>query len=443
MRVTPDLAEKWSVSADGKAYTFNLRKGVKFHNGRELVSADVKYSIERIKDPATASQGAGLLRAITSVDTPDPYTVVLNLSAPDSGLLASLASAWGGIVAKEVVEKANGDLANADAGSGPFMLEEWIPNQTLKLKKNPDYYIQGQPFLDAITFQVIPEESAIIAQLRSGNVDLAMLEDNKNHEIVKGIATLDVIRGPRLGYDYVNINHAIEPWGKLEVRQALSYAIDRNEVMQVAASGLGSLVAPIPPALAEYALDPATLPEYKPDLNKAKELLTKAGFPNGFKSELEVIPTFPTMVTGAQVIVDQVKKVGIDLEIKQYEYGVWLERFNRKQFATTMNITGGNADPDTLLYNRIRSAPADVSGVNQNNWKDDDVDKLLDEGKGVTDVAKRKELYTRIQKLLVERVPQIWLFSGDVITVTKKRVKGYESNPSTFMQGLVTTWIDA
>jgi peptide/nickel transport system substrate-binding protein len=437
MGIVPDLAEKWEIAPDGKTYTFMLRKGVKFHNGRELTSADVKYSLERILDPKTASQGAGLLSSISGVETPDPYTARVVLKNPDAAILASLASNWSGIVAKEEVDKAGGMLDKVAGGSGPFMLEEWVPNQTLKLKRNPSYYLQGQPYLDGITFQVIPEESNIVAQLRSGNVHLALLEDNKNYNLVKDDPNLTVTRSPRLGYDYVNLDNKREPWNKLEARQALSYAIDRKEVLAVAASGLGSVVAPIPPALKEFALDPDTLPEYKPDVNKAKELLAKAGYPNGLKVELQLIPTFPTMVTGAQVIADQAKKAGIEFELKQIEYGVWIKGFNAKEFVTTMNITGGNADPDSLLYNRIHS-----KGVNQNNWADDEVDRLLQQGKETVDPAKRKEIYTQLQKVLANKVPQIWLFSADLVHVMKKSVKGYDPHPSTFYNGLVTTWME-
>ena len=143
------------------------------------------------------------------------------LKEPDSGLLAAFASAWGAIVAKEEVDKAGGTLDKADAGSGPYMIEEWIPNQSLKLKRFPDYYDKNVAHLDGVTFQVIPEESAIIAQLRSGSVHLTALKDNKNHQVVKDVPNLDTIRGPRLGFDYLDIDNQREPFNKLEVRQAL------------------------------------------------------------------------------------------------------------------------------------------------------------------------------------------------------------------------------
>jgi peptide/nickel transport system substrate-binding protein len=437
MRIQPDLAERWEIAPDGKTYTFFLRKGVQFHNGRELTSADVKYSIDRILDPSYASFGRTLMDSIGGVETPDPYTARIVLKNPDAAILASLASSWGGIVAKEEVDKAGGELSKSEAGSGPFMLEEWIPNQALKLRRNPNYYIKDQPYLDGLIFQVIPEESSIVAQLRSGNVHLVLLEDNKNFQVVKDIPTLDTIRSRRLGFDYINIDNKKAPFDKLEVRQALSYAIDRREVLMVAASGLGTLTAPVPPALTEYALDPDSLPEYKPDLDKAKQLLAKAGLPNGFTSSVEMVSTFPSEVIGSQVVADQVKKVGIELELKQFEQGIWNTRWNAREYSLSMNTTGGNADPHSLLYSRLHS-----KAQNQNNWSDPDVDDLLEQGKVTSDLAKRKEIYAGAQRLLVERVPQIWLFSSDLIHVMKKSVKGYEPHPSTFFQGLVATWLD-
>ena len=225
------------------------------------------------------------------------------------------------------------------------------------------------------------------------------MKDNKNFQVVKDVPNLDTIRGPRLGFDYLDIDNQREPFNKLEVRQALQYALDRDEFLAVCTSGLGTLISPVPPALKDYTLDPKSFPEYKQDLNKAKELLAKAGVPNGFKTSIDIIPQFATMVTGAQVLADQLKKIGIELEIKQYEYGVWLDRFNAHQFDLAWNVTGGNADPDPLLRSRLHSK----IGSNQNNSTDTEIDKLLEEGKAITDLAKRKEHYANVQKVLVQK----------------------------------------
>jgi len=438
LHIQPDLAEKWDISPDGKTYTFSVRKGVTFHNGRELVATDIKYSLERILDPATAAYGRGFILSIDSIETPDPYTVKLNLKTADASLLASLASGFAGIVAKEEVEKAGGALTKSDGGSGPFMLDELQQGQAVKLKRHPNYYLKDRPYLDGITFQLIPEESSIISQLRSGNVHFAVLNDNKNYDLVKDVANLTALRSPRQGFDYVNITNQREPFGKLEVRQAMSWALDRREVLQAAHGGYGRLTAPIPPALVDYALDGESLPQYKPDLNKAKDLLAKAGLPNGFKTELQSPAGFPQLINTAQVVAGDLKKIGIDVELKQIEYGTWIKGFQNHEFIMTTNLTSGNADPDAVLYPRLSS-----KGANNNSWNDAEVDDLLVQGKTALDPQKRVEIYKKAQQVLIDKAPQLWTVSSDLIEVMKKNVKGYVSHPSGFTNGLVSTWLES
>jgi peptide/nickel transport system substrate-binding protein len=437
LQIQPDVAEKWDVSPDAKTYTFTIRKGIKFHNGRELVASDVKYTIERILDPATAAYGSGFLNSIDTVEAPDPYTLKLNLKTPNAGLLASLASSFAGIVAKEEVDKAGGALNKSDGGSGPFMLDEWVQGQYLKLKRNPNYYIKDLPYLDGITYQVIPEETSIISQLKSGNVDMVSLGDLKNYDLVKDQPNLTALRYGGEGMQYVNIDNTKEPFNKLEVRQAMSYAVDRPAVLAAAINNVGTLTAPIPPALKDYALDPATLPQLKQDLAKAKDLMAKAGYPNGFKTELQVIVGFPANINGGQVVADNLKKIGIDAQIKQVEYGTWIKGFQNHEFILTMNGTAGNPDPDSLLSGRLGS-----KGANNNNWKDDEVDNLLAQGRATPDMAKRKEIYAQLQRVLLDKAPQIWLYAPDIVEVMKKSVKGYVPNPSSFMPGLISAYLD-
>ena len=438
LRIQPDLAEKWDISPDGKTYTFALRKGVKFHNGRELVASDIKYSIERILDPATAAYGRGFLLSIDSVDAPDPYTAKLNLKTADASILASLGSAFAAIVAKEEVEKAGGALTKSDGGSGPFMLDVWNQGQSVKLKRFPDYYIKDQPYLDGITFQVIPEETSIISQIKSGTVHLGILGDNKNYDLVKDAANLQVLRSPRMGFDYINIDNQHDPFTKQEVRQALSYALDRQEVLAAAYGGYGRLTAPLPPAFADYALDAGTLPELKQDLSKAKDLLAKAGLPNGFKTELQTIVGFPSLINTAQVAAANWKKIGVEADIKQIEYGTWIKSFQDHGFIMTTNGTAGNADPDAVLFSRLST-----KGVNNNNTKDTEIDDILLQGKTALDPKQRVEIYKKAQQVLLTKSPQLWTISADLIEVTKKSVQGYVSHPSGFTQGLVAAWLDS
>src|SRR5207249_810255 len=314
-KLEPALAESWTTSADGKTWTFKLRRGVRFHNGREFVADDVKYTYERILDPKIGSGGRGYLSAIDQIDPVDKYTLRVTTKEPSASLLAGMAGGWSAIVPREVIEQ-KGDLRRTAVGTGPFVLQEWVPQSHLKAKKNPDYWDKGKPYVDAVELRVIPDEANIVAQLRTGNVHHALLEDNKNYLLVKDDKRLIALRSPRLGFDMVMINHGRKPFQDVRVRQALSLAVDRQEVLQVAASGLGTVTGPLTPAMKPWALSLETFKEwYTPNPERAKKLLAEAGFPNGFKTTLKVIPTFPTMVAGAQVIAAQLKKVGVEAQI--------------------------------------------------------------------------------------------------------------------------------
>src|SRR5919201_1554143 len=287
-KLEPALAESWTTSADGKLWTFKLRRGVKFHNAREFVADDVKYTYERVLDPTLGSGGRGYLRAIEQIETPDKHTVRIHTKGPSASLLAGMAGGWSAIVPREVIEQ-RGDLRRTAVGTGPFILQEWMPQSHLKARKNPDYWDKGKPYVDAIEIKVIPDEANIVAQLRTGNIHHALLEDNKNYLLVKDDKRLVAQRGPRLGFDMVNVNHGRKPFTDVRVRQALSLAVDRNEVLQVAASGLGSVTGPLTPAMRPWALPVDAFREwYTPNLDRARKLLADAGFPNGFKTTLKV-----------------------------------------------------------------------------------------------------------------------------------------------------------
>jgi peptide/nickel transport system substrate-binding protein len=437
-KLEPALAESWTVSPDGKVWTFKLRRGVKFHNGREFVADDVKYSYERVLDPKGTSGGRGYLSAIDGMEIADKHTLRLHTKQPSASLLAGMAGGWSSIIPKEVVEE-KGDLRRTAVGTGPFVFQEWVPQSHLKARRNPDYWDKGKPYVDALELRVIPDEGNIIAQLRTGNVHHALLEDNKNYLLVKDDKRLTAHRSARLGFDMVMINHGRKPFTDVRVRQALSLAVDRNEVLQAAASGLGSVTGPLTPAMKPWALPVEVFREwYTPNVERAKRLLADAGFPQGFKTTLKVIPTFPTMVAGAQVIAAQLKKIGVDAQIVQEEYGVWIKGVIKPNFDydLTMNITTGDADPDSLLYRRFHSVEKQW-----NNDGDPEIDALLDQGKLTVDLARRKEIYDRVQRLMVEKAIQIWTFSPDQIDV----VQGYVHYPPHFTSnyyGFRTAWLD-
>ena len=437
LSIQPDLAESWEVKDDGKTIVFKLRQGVTWHPpiNREFVADDVKYSYGRL---LKESAGKGLFASIKDIEAVDKYTVAFHLTEANGGLLASMADPqWGHIVNREAIET-YGDLHKKAVGTGPFILEEWIPDQETRLRKNPNYFVKGRPYIDRLVLRIIPEESAIVAALRTDNVHHAMLEDNKNFDLLKNERNLTSYRSTRLGFDHMVINHKAPPFDKQQVREALSWAIDREEIIKAATQGYGQLTAPLTAALKPWQLPKdAWTPFYKPDPERAKKLLAEAGLPNGFKTTLTLMPTFPTMVASAPVIQSNLKRVGIDVEIQAVESGAMLKRWLAKDFSLNMNLTGGGADPDGVLGRMFYS-----KGENWPNWQASDIDKLLDEGRGTFDVAKRKAAYDQVQLQLLQRAALIWTFAGEQIDFTQGYLKGFQQHPKTSLSSFDEMWLD-
>ena len=434
MTPVPELAESWEVSRDNLTWTFKLRQGVKFHDGQELTSADVKFTFDRLFEK---SPGKSDFIAVDKVEPAGKYAVKFVTKEPFAGLLAALGGFWGFIISEAGIKK-HGDLNKAAVGTGPFMLEDWKVEQQMVFKKNPNYFKSGRPYFDQVILRVIPDEANIVAALRTGQIQHAFIEDNKNFNLLKDEKSLTGYRSSRLGYDFLNINASRGPLKDVRVRQAISWAVDRAQVMRVATSGFGRLTAPATAPMKQWQLpEDQWMKYYKPDLDKAKKLLADAGVGSGFTVKLGVIPTFPTMVSGAPVIAAQLKRIGITAEIENVEYAVWIKRWQAKDFDLTMNTTPGYADPDTAFFRALHS----TKGQNWNSWSVPDLDAILEEGRRTMDPKKRKEIYDRAQIMILENVPHLWLFSADTIDFTQASVKGFRQHPTTLMYGFEGAWL--
>jgi len=407
MNPIPELAESWEVSKDALTWTFKLRQGVKFHDGQEMTSADVKFTFDRLFEK---SPGKSDFIAVDKVEPAGRHAVKFVTKEPFAGLLAALGGFWGFIISEGGIKK-HGDLNKAALGTGPFMLQDWKVEQQMMLKRHPSYFKKGLPHVDEVNLRIIPDEANIVAALRTGQIHHAFIEDNKNYNLLKDA----------------------------RVRQAISWAVDRAQVMRVAAAGFGRLTAPATAPMKQWQLpEEQWMRYYKPDLDKAKKLLADAGHASGFTVKLGVIPTFPTMVSGAPVVAAQLKKVGITAEIENVEYAVWIKRWLAKDFDLTMNTTPGYADPDTAFFRALHS----TKGQNWNSWSVPELDALLEEGRRTMDPKKRKEIYDRVQLLILEDVPQLWLFSADTIDFTQASVKGFKQHPTTLLYGFEGVWLD-
>ena len=315
MDLVPDLAESYEIAPDGLTYTFKLRPGVKFHNGRELVAEDIKYSIERVLDPATQSPGAGFFGSIAGIEAPDPQTIVFKLSRPDATFLHVMAINFAHAVPKEEVEKYGADFGKHPVGTGAFKLADWTLGQQLVLERNPDYWKQGAPHLDRITFQVGQEPLVALLRLQRGEVDILGdgIPPAKFLEVMQSAEWKDnVVEGGQLHTGYVTMNVNVPPFDKKEVRQAVNHAINKDRVVKLINNRAVPANQPLPPSMPGYAKD---YQGYAYDPAKAKELLQAAGLGDGFETVLYANNTDPNPRI-AQAIQQDLAAVGIKAELR-------------------------------------------------------------------------------------------------------------------------------
>ncbi len=420
LSIVPDLAESWETP-NNLTYVFKLKKGVKFHNGRELTSADVKYSLQRIQDPKTASPGRSYIATVTAIDTPDPYTVKLTLSGPLPSLLDGLSSNNCAIVAKEVVE-ANGNLQKVDGGTGPFTLKEWLPDNSMTLAKNPAYFEKGFPAADKVIFRVIPEQASLFAGVKAGQLQLATISEGaivRQASKDKGVV---VMRKPGINLRIFSFNTSRKPFDDVRVRQAFALALGRDEIIATAEFGSAMASGPLPVAVAQWALPPAKLPFPTQDFAKAKKLLSDAGYPKGFTFKIVCSTTYEGGLAVAQVAQEQLKKIGVTAELEVLEWGVYIDRWVKRDFDTMIELRGGSPEPDRFFYRTFHS----TGGVNNFLFKDADVDKLLDEGRTLTKQADRKAVYDKLQALLIERAPAVFLYCPFENQVLNPKLTGFK-----------------
>lgn len=431
MRPQPDLAEKWDISPDGKTYTFHLRQGVRFHNGRELTSADVKYTYERIINPDTASIAKSFFDPIDHIDAPDPYTVTVVLKSPNTPFLVNTAATWAGIVAKEVVDANNGDLNKVDAGSGPYTLQEWTPDTRTVLVRNQNYYIPGQPASDKITFLIMPDENARIAALRTGNIQFTVLSA-AGYDTLKSDSSVKAVEGPTLSYAYLGMNVARAPFDKPEVRQAISYAVDRNEIINSVFRGHASLTGPVPAPMADWAIDVSSLDTYTSNLDKARQLMAEAGVSN-VKTTMIAMSTLSYQVDAAQVIRSQLLKIGIDAEVQPQEVGVYVDNWKKKNMDLMVGGNGSGTNPDrAVCFFFCTDGSANVW-----NYSNPQVDNDGAEGRTATDTDSAKSVYADAQKQIIADAPNLFLANQNQFLAYSAKLQNFTVMPDETWQGLI------
>lgn len=440
--IQPRVAESLpTVSADGLTYTFKLRKGVKFHNGRELVADDVAYTMTRVLDPKTASPGAGFFLGIkgaqefidgtaTSVEgikVIDPYTVEFTLSSPDVTFLNKMALNFAFIVPKEEVEKSGENFGHQPVGTGPFVLKEWVAGQRLVFERNADYFFEGRPYLDKVTIEVGVEPDVALLRLEKGEIQL-MGDPPPGADWVRissDPAWKDRIEVEQtVNTTYIAINTGEAPFDNVKVRQALNYAIDKNRIVQLL-NGRATVANQILPPLMPGYDKSYTGYEYNPD--KAKQLLTEAGFPEGFETSIECISVEPQPKL-CESFQQDLAKVGIKLTINTLAAPNVIDDAGNGK--TPLVWSGGLAwtqdypDPDDF-YAPILGCGSNVpGGWNWSRYCNETVDAKSIELLTVTDREARLKGYMELFKTLMDEAVWVPVINGNYTVAHSEKLHG-------------------
>jgi len=409
----PGLAESWTASEDGKEYTFKLRSGVKYHDGTDFTSDDVKFSLDRARAEDSTNAQKKLFQQITDVTVVDPTTVKVTLANPQGLFIYNMGLGDAVIVAPE---SADGNKEKP-IGTGPFKFDSWAKGSAIRLVKADGYW--GDPvFLDKVEFRVIPDAAAAVPALLSGDVQAfpnAPVGDALAQ--VQADPRLKVVIGATEGETILSMNNKKEPFSKLEVRQAVASAIDRKAVIDAASNGLGlpigSHVSPKNPDYVDL------VDTYPHDVAKAKEYLKAAGLPDGFKATIK-LPPVAYARQGGEVIAAQLREVGINLDIIPVEWADWLKGvYTDKDY--DFSIVSHTEANDIDIYAR----PNYYIG-----YENADFNKMAADLQIANDPAKRKELLGEMQKKLATDVPVVFLFELPKVGVWDAKVEGmWENSP--------------
>ncbi|WP_164985020.1 ABC transporter substrate-binding protein [Ammoniphilus sp. CFH 90114] len=422
--IEPGLATDWSISDDGKSYTFNLRPGVKFHNGMPVTAQDVKFSLERAK--SDESNWNWMYTAFDSVEVKSNSQVVIHLNTPYIPLLSTLALFSSSIVPEQIVKENGKDyLTNNPVGSGPFMLDNWQRGQKVVLKKNPEYWQAGKPYLDGVEFLQVPEDTAKIFKLQAKELDIASNVPFNTLEQLKTDPALEVIVAPFARVDMIPINTTKEPFNDVKIRQAMNYAVNKKDIIQAVLMGQGEPAASYLPKVM-YFND--QLKGYPYDLEKAKQLMSESSRPNGFKTTLTINAGNEINSQVAVIVKEQLKEIGIDIEIQQLEPGVVDELLaSMKYDLITTYYSSDIIDPDEITM----FGAVSTGGTNAyyTGYKNPRLDELAMQAQGENDADKRKEMYMEMQKMFSEDAPHVFLFHVPSSYVTQKNVQGFTLSP--------------
>jgi len=415
LEMRPALAESWEVSPDQLAWTFHLRNGVTFHDGSPLSAADVVYSFNRIINEKLSN--AYKFSSVSSVTELGPDTVRITVTQPTPNLLTNIGGFKGmAIVSRKNVE--SGQIATHPIGTGPFMFAGAKSGDSIRLKANPRYW-GGAPAVSGVTFRFISEPSTALSALQAGEIDWTDSVPTQRVDELGGDESVRLGVTPSTDYWYLALNEARAPWGDVRVRQAIAYAIDRGAIVQATSYGTATanqLAIPTgSPWYTEYH-------RYRRDLDMAQSLL-RATTLTDQTLDMLVTSDYPETVTTAQILADNLKPLGINVEIRTVDFAAWLDEQNKGNFDMLMMGWLGNIDPDDFYYAQHHTG----GKSNAQKFSNPEVDELLDAGRTEVNRDARKDIYAKAATIIADQVSYIYLYNPSVIQAWTTRLSGYQT----------------
>jgi oligopeptide transport system substrate-binding protein len=436
LNVIPALAQSWSASLDGLVWTFHLRQGVQFHNGREMGADDVVYSLSRLLDPSVgltrinvldkvlgaADFRAGTTKSVEGIKAIDRYTVQISLSEPFPPFISSLGMADMSIVPWEEVQRQDASFATAPVGTGPFRLVQWDRGREIVIEAN-EHYFRGRPALDRVRFVIFPgkADSDMLLAFERGELEESPITPDRYKKLLEA-GKYPIIQKPALSLRLLGFNCERPPFDQREVRQAFSYAIDRIRVIEGAPQGRSVVARSIlPPGMPGYNPE---VQGYSYDPDKAKQLLAQAGHPGGKDFVPVTLASSRKSPQEAQIIQQALAAIGVTLDFQQFEnwttYQPALQRGEVQLF--TFTWYADYPDPDSFLYPLFHSQ----SQANYFRYRNATVDKLLNDARRETDDLRRVKLYRQAEQMILNDAPVVTLLHYTYERAFQPYVEGVE-----------------
>lgn len=447
-----DLAESWDLKNDGQTIIFHLRKNVTWHDGQPFTADDVEFTFQKLIDPTVRTAYGGDFERVQKLEVLDPYTIKITYKEPFAPALSS----WGmSILPKHILEKQDlniTEFARHPIGTGPYKFKSWTTQEKIELEANNAYF-EKRPFIDRYIYRVIADEATIFLELQTQGLDsagLTPLQFTRQTDTPVFQNYFQKYQLPSFTYIYIGYNLQSPFFQDVRVRQALNYAVDKDEIIKILLLGYGRQVTGpfIPDSWANN-------PNIKPvpyDPKRAKELLLEAGWSddnsdkwlekNGLKFEFTITTNQGNQerIDAAQIIQRRLKEIGIKVRIKVLEWSVFIDQcINKRNFDAVLLGWSLPREPDNFdIWHSSKTKEGEFNFI---GYKNTEVDFLLEKGRGVFDLTKRAECYHRIQEILYDEQPYMFLYIPDGLSVLHKRFRGVKPAPIGIGYNFIDWWV--